>query len=452
MFRSAGLAPGNGSGDYLQSYPLSSNHLVLDQTTLSMQPQGAAPPTALHLFDDFLLRGYTTQGFDVSGELVFVGHGIVSEAHGIDEYKGTDVTGRIVVVLDGRPKDRNDLRGDSQGRAKRTAARDRGAIGLVVLADLDQPASREALDNLADQLHNPTLSIPTAEADTAFPVITLKGDAAEALMTAGGLKLADERAAHEQIPLPGKSMRGLRLALHAPVVTEASHAYNIAGIVRGSDPVPEGRVRDRLRAQRPPRHPEGRPREQRRRRQRQWHHHAAHHGRGAGERPPLKRSVLFLSVSGEEKGLWGSDWWCEHPTVPLDHCVADINIDMVGRNDPDAVGATPSPDRPEYNTIVARAVELGPQAGLKVTWTAPAASDDRVDNYYQRSDHYNFDRKGIPVVFFFSGLHEDYHRPTDTLEKINRDKLERMVRLVTLLAADVADTPARPARIKAAGG
>jgi len=116
------------------------------------------------------------------------------------------------------------------------------------------------------------------------------------------------------------------------------------------------------------------------------------------------------------------------------------------------VGATPSPARPEYNTVVARAVELGPQAGLRVTWTAPAASDDLVDNYYQRSDHYNFDRKGIPVVFFFSGLHPDYHRPTDTLEKINRDKIERMVRLVTLLASDVANSPVRPSRIKSVGG
>jgi Zn-dependent M28 family amino/carboxypeptidase len=266
-------------------------------------------------------------------------------------------------------------------------------------------------------------------------------------MAAGGLDYEAEKAAYETGNKPGKPLGGLRLKLHAPVKTERTHAYNIAGVVRGSDPalrdeylivsahndhlgiLSDGRVNNG----------------------------ADDNGTGTttlltaaevlAAGPAPRRSVLFLSVSGEEKGLLGSSWWCEHPTVPIDRCVADINIDMVGRNDPAAVGATPSPDHPDYNTLVARAVELGPQAGLDITWTAPAAGDDLVDNYYHRSDHYNFAEKGIPVVFFFSGLHEDYHRPTDTLDKINQDKLARMVRLVTLLARDTANAANRPVKL-----
>ncbi len=99
--------------------------------------------------------------------------------------------------------------------------------------------------------------------------------------------------------------------------------------------------------------------------------------------------------------------------------VCDINIDMVGRNDPDAVGATPSPEHPDYNTLVQHAVEIGPASGLRVLWNAPESGQysELVDHFYQRSDHYNFAQKGIPVVFFFSGLHEDYHKPTDDLER-----------------------------------
>ncbi|MBM3986260.1 MAG: M28 family peptidase, partial [Planctomycetes bacterium] len=164
-------------------------------------------------------------------------------------------------------------------------------------------------------------------------------------------------------------------------------------------------------------------------------------------RPAPRRSILFMAVSGEEKGLLGSEWWCEHPTMPLADVVANINIDMVGRNDPDAIGATPSPEHADHNTLVTRAVELGPQAGLRVTWNAPEASDDAVDNYYHRSDHLNFATKGIPVVFFFSGLHEDYHRPTDDVEKIDREKVARVVQLVSALALDTADAEGRPAKV-----
>jgi Zn-dependent M28 family amino/carboxypeptidase len=300
---------------------------------------------------------------------------------------------------------------------------------------------------ISDQGRHPSMTLGNEQQPAAWPVIMLKSGAAAAVLGAAGLALDGERAARADALVPGRELTGVRLALKAVVHPDLTHADNIAGVIPGSDPKLKDEYvilsahNDHIGIMRDGRINNG----------------ADDNASGTttlltvaevlANGPPPRRSVLFLSVSGEEKGLWGSAWWCEHPTVPLDHCVGDINIDMVGRNDPDAVGATPSPKHPDFNTLVQRAVALGPQAGMRVTWTAPSDGDDLVDNYYQRSDHYNFAAKGIPVVFFFSGLHKDYHRPTDTLEKINRDKLYRMVSLVDLLVSDVADADQRPAKV-----
>lgn len=446
VFRSAGLAPAGENGGWFQQYPLSANRLVTEETTLRLSGKGA-DTIAFTVFDDYLVRGYTNQGFDLAGDVVFADYGIVSESAGVDDYAGLDVKGRFVLAFDDHPKGRADLRKDSQWRAKKEAAMARGAVGLLLLTDDADAQTKQMFAMLADQARHPSMTLAGAEQPVAWPVLMLKSGAGAALLGAAGLSLDEERAARAEALVPGRALPGVRLALKAVVHADLTHADNIAGLLQGTDPKLKDEYlvlsahNDHIGIMRDGRINNG----------------ADDNATGTtsllaaaevlAAGPPLRRSVLFLSVSGEEKGLWGSAWWCDHPTLPLDRCVGDINIDMVGRNDPDAVGATPSPKHPDFNTLVQRAVALGPQAGMHVTWTAPSAGEDLVDNYYQRSDHFNFAAKGIPVVFFFSGLHEDYHRPTDTIEKINRDKLYRMVSLVNLLVTDVADADARPAKI-----
>jgi len=143
-----------------------------------------------------------------------------------------------------------------------------------------------------------------------------------------------------------------------------------------------------------------------------------------------------------------SEWWVKNPTLPIDSVIADINVDMVGRNDPDSVGITPSPEHADYNTLVAQAVAAGPGVGLSVSWSAGEGKyRRRVDSYYSRSDHANFAEKGIPVVFFFAGEHEDYHQPGDTLDKIDFDKVAKVSQLVETLVASVAEADDRPQRL-----
>ncbi len=158
----------------------------------------------------------------------------------------------------------------------------------------------------------------------------------------------------------------------------------------------------------------------------------------AGLSTPPARSVLFLAVSGEEKGLLGSRWFSDHPTVPAESMVANINIDMIARNSPDSIVVIGQ----EYSSLgplVRRVADAHPELGLTVSedlWPE--------QRFFFRSDHFNFARKEIPALFFFAGVHEDYHRPSDEVELIDEDKAARVARLAFLTGLAVADDAETP--------
>lgn len=155
-----------------------------------------------------------------------------------------------------------------------------------------------------------------------------------------------------------------------------------------------------------------------------------------------KRSVIFLSVSGEELGLWGSAYYADNPTWPADQIVANVNTDMIGRSGPesgpDEVTVTPSNKHNMFSTIVRDAATFGDTMGMKFT---------SGDKYYQRSDHYNFAKKGIPVVFFCNGEHEDYHQVTDHADKLDGAKMERIARLAFWTGWSVANAAEKPKKL-----
>ncbi|HEX7336833.1 MAG TPA: M28 family peptidase [Gemmatimonadales bacterium] len=155
-----------------------------------------------------------------------------------------------------------------------------------------------------------------------------------------------------------------------------------------------------------------------------------------GARP--KRSIIFLTVSGEEKGLWGSDHFASHPPVPIGQIVANINIDMIGRNWPDTIVAI-GKEHSDLGATLNRVNAAHPE--LRMT-----AIDDRwpEERFYFRSDHYNFARKGVPVLFFFNGVHEDYHEVTDSPDRINSEKEARILRLLYYLGQEIGNSPNRP--------
>ncbi|MBK8098356.1 MAG: M20/M25/M40 family metallo-hydrolase [Planctomycetes bacterium] len=156
-----------------------------------------------------------------------------------------------------------------------------------------------------------------------------------------------------------------------------------------------------------------------------------------GDRP--ERSIVFLSVSGEELGLWGSAWFADHPTWPLDKIVADVNIDMIGRateaSGKTVIGVTPSNSHGKYSTMVREAHRLADLLGM--TFTSG-------DQYYERSDHFNFAKKGVPVVFFCDGEHPDYHQVTDHADKLDYPKMEQVARLAFWTGWQVANGKDKP--------
>lgn len=160
-----------------------------------------------------------------------------------------------------------------------------------------------------------------------------------------------------------------------------------------------------------------------------------------GQKP--ERSIIFLSVSGEELGLWGSRYYSDNPTWPAKRIVANINIDMIGRHtdlSPEGtVSATPSPSHKAYSSLAQDAAGFAAKLGLKLS---------NGDTYYARSDHYNFARLGIPVIFFCDGEHGDYHKVTDHADKLDYDKMERITRLAFWTGWAVAQSPRRPRELK----
>lgn len=159
-----------------------------------------------------------------------------------------------------------------------------------------------------------------------------------------------------------------------------------------------------------------------------------------GQRP--RRSILFMTVTGEEMGLFGSQYYVENPIFPLEQTVTNLNIDMIGRVDPDheenrdyvyVIGSDKLSQ--ELHEVSENANET--YSGLELNYKYNDENDP--NRFYYRSDHYNFAKNNIPIIFYFNGTHADYHRPTDTVDKIEFDLLEKRARLVFFTAWDLAN-------------
>ncbi len=162
-----------------------------------------------------------------------------------------------------------------------------------------------------------------------------------------------------------------------------------------------------------------------------------------------KRSVLFLHVSGEENGLLGSRYYSDHPVVPIEKTVTNFNADMIGRSDPENIQKGDT----DYVYLIGGEIISSELDSLVQTANTNSVNmrldrkyNDLQDSnqFYRRSDHWNFGRLGVPFVFFFTGVHEDYHRPSDTVDKIDFEKLSRVTQLIYTSTIKVANYDGRP--------
>ena len=171
---------------------------------------------------------------------------------------------------------------------------------------------------------------------------------------------------------------------------------------------------------------------------------AKKHGKGP------RRSILFLTVAGEEKGLLGSEWYSEHPVFPLENTVTDLNIDMIGRTgteyktSPDSVNYCYLIGSDKLSTDLHRISEEANSKYTKLKIDYKFNDPNDPERIYYRSDHYNFAKHGIPIIFYFNGVHEDYHKPSDEVSKINFPLLAKRAQLVYFTSWELANRDKRP--------
>lgn len=444
-YEEIGLKPAGVEG-YLQEVPLRRKTTVQET---SMVEVGDA---ALTLFEDFIVSPHTySQSVDVTAEVVFVGYGIDAPQFGQNVYETADVSGKIVAVLSGAPDDLpSEERAHFQsGSSKSAAAKAHGAVGMVTL-NPDGGASGSRLERYATRPSEVVVHPDGAEK-------TLE---ASAYLTKAGTKKLAEAAGMKSSDLsPENAGKALGVSLHIKGETtwEDFSAPNVVGLIEGSDP----ELKDeyvvltahldhigKLRVIEPE---EG---------QDIINNGAMDNASGIStlleearkfkmaDTPP-RRSVLFVALAAEEKGLLGSEYFAQHPTVPESAMVANVNLDMPilmhDFTDVIAFGA-------QHSTLKDVAEEATGSMGVTL-------SPDPVPQMvlFVRSDHYNFVKQGVPSVFLFLGfanggeesfqkfMSTNYHRPgDDTTQAIMWDVAAKFAEVNYRIARTIADADEAP--------
>lgn len=417
FFKSIGLQPATPEG-YQLKYPVYQDSL----SSVSLNING----TALTLDKDFNISPQSfISGSWKAGEIIFAQYGMTDSTN--NDYSGLDVKDKWVMVLDGTPADgeRPNFRA---ARAKLMALISKGAKGIIIISK-DYPKVKTA--SLKGSMY------VTKRNGLSTPVITVSVNEAAAIVGKPGSSFNDLK----------KAVRGVydaTLSLDINTTTNTLESSDVIGVLPGTDKKDEyvlvtGHY-DHLG-----------------KRDSVIYYGADDDGSGTtsvleiaqtfakakakGQGP--RRTMIFMTVSGEEEGLWGSDYYTTHPVFPLEKTSVDLNTDMVGRIDPNYKG-----DSLNYIYVIGEdklSSDLMKISDSVNNSTMHLELDRRFNDpkdpnrFYYRSDHYNFAKHGVPVIFYFNGTHKDYHRPTDTVDKINFDLMAKRVKLVFYTAWAMAN-------------
>jgi hypothetical protein len=384
---------------------------------------------------DFRPFGFTSDE-TVSGALAFVGYGISAPDNNYDDYKDIDVTGKVAVVLRYSPEGSDphgELNRFSSFRNKARTARDRGAKGLIIVTG---PANEED-DELVGLRFDHSFS------SSGIVAVSMKRSVLEGLLVPIGKDLTAIQDSINQTERPiAFDIPGMEITITTEVEKVTSQTANIVGYLEGSDPelkdeaIILGAHMDHLGYGGPGSgslDPDV---------------HAVHNGADdnasgtagllelaqafAANRENLKRGVLFIAFSGEELGTLGSGYYVNHPYLPLNGSIAMINLDMIGRLENKSLTVYGTGTSREWNSLLNK-------YNVDSVFTL-----ERVEDGFGPSDHAQFYAKDIPVLFFFTGTHSDYHKPSDDWEKLDYASEEQLVRYVYDIAKEVDTHPEKP--------
>jgi hypothetical protein len=421
-FKKFGLKPGGDSSTFIQRYDLSRRRL--DGKASQIMLRVGSEKSVISYERDARYAGGARGGVKMSGGALLVGGALTRAA-----IANAEVTGKaVLLVVDySKPLDKLD---EFAG-----AMLNRGAAALLLVSNRDTATfARRRADQFKEQLSvgvNPTRG----------PIIAEVLDRSVAgPLRAAGLDLAQVRASSEAIVKPLGDGE-----VTATVVDEPggqAWAPNVVGILEGTDPVLKNEYIV-------------------------FSAHMDHEGTHSGVTPDSiwngadddasgtagvielaeafsrpgarpKRSVIFLTVSGEEKGLWGSEFFAANSPVPVDRIVANLNLDMIGRNWKDTIVVI-GKEHSDLGTTLNRVNAEHPELNMR-------AIDDLwpQENFYFRSDHFNFAKRGVPVLFFFNGTHKDYHQASDSPDKIDAEKEARILKLIYYIGQEIGNAAEKP--------
>ncbi len=421
QFRSFGLRPGGDRGAFLQRYAV--DQVRLDTAASSVAVAGS--PT-WRFGREVLFPGGVLRDVDATAPLV-----LVSGVPDAQAAQRLNIAGAFILVA---PSARKNLRA-SEANAVLTALLAARPAAVLVLA-MTPDSAWTVIGARQGRVMSRRSWDPVDP-----PIVWVRNQAAASLLAARGLDLAGVRATDHPLTATRLDL-SLSLTLRTTLVSSA-RAPNVVGILEGSDPHLKGEYvvfsahMDHLGVERPAVRGDS------------INNGADDNASGttavielaeafAKLNPRLKRSLIFLTVSGEERGLWGSSAFTANPPVPIGQMVADFNLDMVGRNWRDTIVVI-GRQHSDLGATLARVNAAHPELRM-------AAIDDiwPEERFFFRSDHYNFARLGVPALFFFNGVHEDYHRPSDEPAKIDAEKESRIVKLAFYLGLEVANAAERP--------
>ena len=442
FYTSENITALQSNGNYFQDVKF--NQLYTPEVSLQVNGK------SLNYFEDIVSLSASAEATINTNEIVYVGYGIDEEKY--SDFKNVNVSGKIIIAKGGEPKNEDGTyvisgtsakskwsNGRQERSSKRDAAKSKGAKALLFVDDTAFKYYAAIYKSRAES--NSALGLSLQSKDTKDSsnemLFMLISEATANSIDVSLLSLEMPKTVATQIALTQKSKSKLTIS------------KNVAAFVKGTE-FPEEYIIISAHSDHVGVNDKG-----------EVFNGADDDGSGSmavleiaeafkmaaekGQAP--KRSIIFLHVTGEEKGLLGSEYYTDiDPLVPLANTVANLNIDMIGRIDPKREGDRNYVYLIGSDKLSTELHNLSEEVNKKYTnieldYTYNDENDP--NRFYYRSDHYNFAKNNIPIIFYFNGTHDDYHQASDTPDKINYDLLENRTRLVFYTAWELANRPTR---------
>lgn len=403
------------------------------------------------LYEDFLFYGLENLSI-INSNFVFAGYGIKTDKY--NNYEGIDVNGKVVLFLDREPtfKGKSIITGTQElsewglGNTKKTElAKQLGATKSIIINTESLVSFQSLGSRLKHYYEHPALVQKNEKRETRLSVTT---KFAAKLLNISEKKFSKIIAKLNKSPIINKKVNKGKISIELKIEEAIVPTENVIGMVGGTDLADEVIVISA-----------------------HYDHIGIKNGKvyngadddGSGTVAVMelaqafaeakkagfgpRRSIVFIGMTGEEKGLLGSEYYSENPIIPLENTVTNLNIDMIGRLDENY----PKNENYVYligtNMLSQELHDISEETnktykGIGLDYRFNSLEDE--NKFYYRSDHYNFAKHGIPVIFYFNGVHEDYHKHTDTVDKILFNKIENITQLVFYTAWEIANRNERP--------